>query len=249
MSNKKVLILALVCGLLTAVALNFYLKSVKEAAQNVQTRKVAVALSRIPARTLVTADMVSLKNVPVDFVHQNAVNDTALVVGNTTRAEIEAGEQILHSKMVPKKNNGATLTYSVPLGLRAISIKVDEQSGVAGLLSPGDRVDVMGTIDGEIYNTDLNIPPIKVTKTHLILQNMEVLAVGKNYSAPDPQQGDKSKEGQNQGVSTVTLAVPAEKMQFLVAVADKGKVTLALRAAADKSEEDRPPMDALQLLK
>lgn len=247
MSNKKVLILALICGLLTAVALNFYLKSVKEAAENIKTRKVAVALTRIPARTLVTADMISLKNVPVDFIHQSAVTDTAQVVGNTTRAEIEAGEQILQTKLVPKENTGVNLAYSVPLGKRAVSVKVDEQSGVAGLLSPGDRVDVMGTIEGEIYNPNPDIPPIKATKTHLILQNIEVLAVGRNYKASDLQQDNKNS--QNQSVSTVTLAVPSDKMQFLVAVIDKGKITLALRSAADKSEEDRPPMDAMQLIR
>lgn len=247
MTNKKVLLLALIFGLFTALAVNYYLKSVKEAALDLQTRRVAVATVRIPARTLVTADMISFKNIPVEYVHSSAVADAAQVVGLTSRAEIEAGEQVLLSKLAPKQSTGTTLAYSVPLGMRAISISVNEQSGVAGLLAPGDRVDVIGTVDIEEQSKDPNINTIKHTMTHLILQNIEVLAVGKNYLPVNSQSADK--QDQSQGPVTVTLAVPADKMQFLVAVTDKGTLTLALRAPADKSEENRPPIDAGQLLR
>ncbi len=248
MSNKKVLLLALICGLLAAVALNFYLKSVKEAATRVKTKKVAVAAARIPDRTLVTPEMISFKDIPVEYIHGSAVREANQVIGQTTRAEIEAGEQILQSKLVPKEGTGITLAYTVPPGLRAISIAVNEQSGVAGMLNPGDRVDVMGTVDIEIPSPDPNVNTVKKTMTHLILQNVQILAVGKNYTNPDAQQKDKKDQAQGGG-DTVTLAVPADKMQFLVAVNDKGKLTLALRSPADKSEEVRPAMDAQQLLR
>lgn len=247
MTNKKVLLLALIFGLLTAVAVNFYLKSVTEATSNSQTRRVAVATARIPARTLVTADMISFKNIPVEYIHSNAISNANQVVGSTTRAEVDAGEQVLLSKLAPKQNSGSSLAYGVPLGLRAISVSVDEQSSVAGLLSPGDRVDVIGTVDIEEQSKDPNVNTVKHTMTHLLLQNIEVLAVGKDYFPADTQPGDK--KAQSQGTTTVTLAVPADKMQFLVAVTDKGKLTLALRSPADKSEENRPPIDAGQLLK
>ena len=248
MSNKKVLLLALICGLLTAVAVNFYLKSVKDAATNLQTERVAVASARIPARTLVTVDMVSFKNLPVEYKHDSAVTESSQVVGYTTRAEIEAGEPILQTKLVSKENSGTTLAYAIPLGMRAISISVNDQSGVAGLLVPGDRVDVVGVLDIEQQSKDPNVNPIKYTMTHLILQNIEVMAVGKSYAAPTSQAGDKKDQVQG-GDTTVTLAVPADKMQTLVTVTNKGKITLALRSPADKSEETRPPMSVQQLLK
>ncbi len=247
MTNKKVLLLALIFGLLTAVAVNFYLKSLTEATSNAQIRRVAVAAARIPARTLVTADMISFKNIPVEFVHSNAVSDASRLVGFTTRAEVEAGEQMLSSKLAPKQNSGSSLAYTVPLGLRAISVAVNEQSGVAGLLTPGDRVDVIGTVDVEEQSKDPNVKNVKHTMTHLILQNIEVLAVGKNYLPADTQSGDK--KAQSEGTTSVTLAVPPDKTQYLVAITDKGKLTLALRSPADKSEENRPPIDAGQLLK
>lgn len=248
MSNKKVLLLALIFGLLTAVALNFYLKSVKDAALNLPTKKVAVAVVTIPARTLVTADMITFKSIPADYVHGSAATDANQVVGYTARTEIEAGEQILQTKLVARETSGNTLSYSVPLGMRAIAISVSDQTSVGGLLTPGDRVDVMGTVDVEEQSKDPNVNPVKHTMTHLIMQNIEVLAVGRNYTDPGALQGDKKDQNQGGG-TTVTLAVPADKTQFLVAIADKGKLTLALRSPADKSEITRPALDALQLLR
>lgn len=252
MSNKKVLIAALICGLLTALAVNFYLKSVQEAASNIKTKKVAFANAVIPAKTLITADMISFKDVPVSFAHVNSVSEVSQVVGQTARVEIDTGEQVLSSKIVPTESTGASFSYSVPLGLRAISITVNEQSGLLGLVSPGDRVDVIGTVDIEEQSKDHNIKNIKHTMTHLVLQNIEVLAVGKSFAAPVNVPGQEKKEENKTGSggeATVTLAVPPSKMQVLVALSDKGKLTLALRAPADKSEEERPGVDAAQLLR
>lgn len=247
MTNKKVLLLALLCGLLTAVTVNYYLKSIAEGTSDAQTRRVAVANARIPARTLVTADMITFKSVPLEYVHSNAISDPSQVVGLTTRAEIEAAEQVLLPKLAPKKSSGPSLAYNVPLGFRAISVSVTDQSGVTGLLTPGDRVDVIGTLDIEEQSKDPNVNTVKHTMTHLVLQNIEVLAVGKDYFSAASQPADQ--KAQTQDKNTVTLAVPTDKMQYLVAVTDKGKLTMALRAAADNSEENRPPIDAAQLLR
>lgn len=252
MSNRKVLLAALICGLLTALAMNFYLKSVQEAASNIKTKKVAYANAFIPAKTLITADMVSFKDVPVNFAHISSVSEASQVVGQTTRAEIDAGEQVLSSKIVPRESTGSSFSYSVPLGLRAISITVNEQSGLLGLVSPGDRVDVLGTADIEEQSKDPNIKNVKHTLTHLVLQNIEVLAVGRSFATPVNVSGQEKKEENKSGSggeATVTLAVPPSQMQVLVALSDKGKLTLALRAPADKSEEDRPGVDATQLLR
>lgn len=253
MSNKKVLIAALICGLITALAVNFYLKSVQEAASNIQTKKVAYANAVIPERTLITADMISFKEVPVNFAHVNSVSEASQVVGHSARSEIDAGEQVLSSKVVPRESTGSSFSYTVPLGLRAISITVTEQSGLLGLVNAGDRVDVIGTADIEEQSKDNNVKNVKHTMTHLVLQNIEVLAVGRSFADPVTVPGQEKKEDNKSssggGEATVTLAVPPSKMQVLVALSDKGKITLALRAPADKSEEDRPAVDAAQLLR
>lgn len=253
MSNKKVLMASIICGLIAAVLLNFYLKSIKDAAANTKIKTVAYANVNIPAKTLVTADMISLKKVPVDFAHPNSVTEASQVLGHSTKDLIMAGEQILNSKIVAKESTGSTMAYTIPLGMRAISITVNQQSGMIGLINPGDRVDVMGTVDIEEQSKDPNVKTVKHTMTHLIMQNIEVLAVGSNYTDPNTMDPNIKKEDQNNGGSigeaTVTLAVPASEIQFLVAVSDKGKITLALRPAGDKSEEDRPAIDAVHLLR
>jgi len=248
MSNKKVLLLALLCGLLTAVALNFYLKSVQEAATNIKTRAVAVATVRIPERTLVTANMVTVKDIPVEYVNSYAVNDVSQVVGSTARAEIEAGEQILQTKVIRRDSNRQSLAYSIPLGMRAISIDINEQTGVGGLLKPGDYVDVLGTVEVEIFSVDPNVNTVRETKTHVILQNVGVLAVGTDIGEPGNAEGEE-KDSKSDSAGTVTLAVPAEKTQMVAHIASKGDLYLTLRAPADNSVEDRPSIDSLELLK
>lgn len=250
MSNKKVLLLAIICGLLAALGINVYLNSVKEASSNLQTKKVAIAKVRIPAKTVVTADQIFFKDMPVDFVPGTAVTDNAQIVGYTARVEVEAGELILQTKLVPRENTSASLAYSIPLGMRAVSIPIDDQTGVAGLINPGDRVDVLGTVDVEIPSQNPGVNTIKQVKTHVLLQNVEVLAVGRNFTDPAARQAVPEGEGQAApGGGTATLAVPPDKMQFVVHMVSRGKLYLTLRAPADKSEEYRPPLDALELLK
>ncbi len=251
MSNKKVLMAAMICGVIAAVLLNFYIKAIKTAAANTKTKAVAYANMNIPAKTLITADMISIKEVPLEYAHVNSVTEASQVVGHTTKDLIAAGEQILNSKVIAKESTGSTMAYSVPLGMRAIAIAVNQQSGLLGLINPGDRVDVMGTVDIEEQSKDPNVKTVNHTMTHLIMQNIEVLAVGSNFTDPNTVDPNAKKEEQDKGggEATVTLAVPASEMQFLVAVSDKGKITLALRPAGDKSEEDRAAIDALQLLR
>ncbi len=248
MSNKKVLLLALLCGLLTAIALNFYLKSVQEAATNIKTKAVVVAAARIPDRTLITANMVTVKDIPVEYVNSYAVSDISQVVGSTARAEIESGEQVLQTKIVREDSNRQSLAYSVPLGMRAIAVNINEQTGVGGLLRPGDRVDVLGTVEVEIFSADPNVNTVRETKTHVVLQNVEVLAVGSDIGSPEEGQEEK-EESKPKPAGTVTLAVPTEKTQLVAHIASKGDLYLTLRAPADNSVEDRPSIDSLELLK
>ncbi|WP_418791039.1 Flp pilus assembly protein CpaB [Phosphitispora sp. TUW77] len=246
MSNKKVLLLALFCGLMTAIALNFYLKSVQESVTNVKTKSVAVANARIPEKTLITANMVTMKDIPAEYVNSHAVSDMSQVVGSTARAEIEAGEQILDTKVVKIDSDRQSLAYSIPLGMRAISIKINEQTGVGGLLKPGDRVDVLGTVEVEIFSPDPNVNTTREIKTHVLLQNAEVLAVGTDIGEPKAE-GEKNSASASAG--TVTLAVPNEKTQLVAYMASKGDLYLTLRAPADNSIEDRPSIDSMELLK
>lgn len=253
MSNKKILLLAVIFGLLTALALNFYLQQVKDSATRRQTKKIVVAVAAIPAKSIVTKEMVALQDVPLDFAHASAVTDVDQAVGSIARAEIVAGEQVLKEKLLPQKSSIGGLSNLIPLGMRAVSIPVSDVTGVSGLIMPGDRVDLIGTVDVEVQvpanaaTGQAQASEQKATVTHVLMQNVEVLAVGKNLQpATTTEKGEKKAEGSS---ATITLAVPPEKMQAVAMILEKGKVSVALRSPADRAIHSRPLFRDVELLK
>lgn len=254
MSNKKILLLAVIFGLLTALALNFYLNQVKNSVTMKETRKIVVAAVVIPAKTIVTKEMVTLQDVPADFVHPSAMTDINQVVGSITNADMIAGESVLKEKLLMQKSSQAGLSNLIPLGMRAVSIPVNEVTGVSGLIMPGDRVDLIGTVDidapvpAAAANGQQNAAGAqKVTVTHVLMQNVEVLAVGQSLQpqATNPAGDKKAAEPS----ATVTLAVEPDKVQAVAMILEKGKLSLTLRSPADRGIHNRPLFRDVQLLK
>lgn len=254
MSNKKVLLLAVIFGLLTALALNFYLQQLKNSVTNRETKKIAVVISAIPAKSIITKEMVALQDIPVEFAHASAVTDLNQAVGSIARAEMVSGEQVLKEKLLPQKNSLGGLSNLIPLGMRAVSVPVSDVTGVSGLIMPGDRVDLIGTIELEVpgpatgsQSGQQSAQPAaeKVTVTHMLMQDVEVLAVGKNLQPLAANNGEKKAEG---SAGTLTLAVPADKVQAVAMLMEKGKFSLTLRSPADRSINYRPPFKSTQLL-
>ena len=96
---------------------------------------------------------------------------------------------------------------------RAITVKVDEASGVAGFLTPESRVDVVVVLDKGEFNKN---PTAKT-----ILQNLKVLGTG--------QKTVKSPEDKPQIVPTVTMEVTPEQGELLALAAVEGRISLVLR--------------------
>lgn len=252
MSNKKILLFAVIFGLLTALTLNFYLRQLKDSVSNRETKKVVAAVAAIPAKTIITKEMVALQDVPADFAHPSAVADVNQVVGNIARADMVAGEQVLREKLLPQKNATGGLSNLIPLGMRAFSIPINEVTGVSGLIMPGDRVDLIGTIElveqtaQGTAQTGTPANEKRTTVTHILMQNVEVLAVGQNLQPIVTETGDKKAPGPT---GTLTLAVAPEKVQAIAMILEKGKLSVSLRAQADRGINFRPPFKSDMLLK
>ena len=115
---------------------------------------------------------------------------------------------------------------------RAMTVKVDEASGVAGFLVPGDRVDVVVIIDKGNYNKN----PV----SKILLQNLKVLGTGQKMEA---RPGDKP-----QVVPTVTLEVGPEQGERLALASREGRISLVLRGLGDKQVVETPGVDTTKLL-
>jgi pilus assembly protein CpaB len=228
------LVLAGVFGLAAALVAVGWLKGAAgpAAATSASYAPVVVAARDIEAATELTPELLRLSpHWPLESRPQGAFSRTDKLLGRVTAFPLGAGEPILEGKLAPQ---GAApgLTALLPPRKRAMTVKVDEASGVAGFLNPDNRVDVLVTLDKGEYSGK---PASKV-----VLQNLRVLGAGQKM---EKRPGDKP-----QVVPTVTLEVSPEEGEVLALAAQEGRIFLVLRSHRDQEVVPTPGMDAPRLL-
>jgi pilus assembly protein CpaB len=128
------------------------------------------------------------------------------------------GELLLEGRLAPK-GAGAGLAATIPVGMRAVAIRVNEVIGVAGFVVPGMRVDVI--ISGMPPGGNATMGT--VTKT--VLQNIQVLSAG--------QKIEKTAEGAPEVVNVVNLLVTPVQAETMSLASSQTSVQLVLRNPLD----------------
>jgi pilus assembly protein CpaB len=197
-----------------------------------QTATLVVAARDLPIGTLIkAADLTSADlagNAP-----SGAVLKPETAIGRGVIAPIFAGEPVNEQRM-GKAGSGAGLAATIPDGMRACAVKVDEVVGVAGFAQPGMRVDVLiaSKIGGPNGSTGARV------KT--LLQNIEVLSAGKNFQ-PD-------FEGKPSEAAVVNLLVTPEQAEVLsLASSNETRIQLVLRNPLDHNIETPPGLELTRL--
>ena len=143
------------------------------------------------------------------------------LAGVTLLRAVQQNEPILQDRVASSDAKSGDGAAGVPAGMRAVSIRVSESSGVVGLLHPGTKVDVQAVSRRE-----------NSAELRTILQNVEVLAV-----SPQPESG-----AGNQALPVVTVLTRAQDAD-LIALADSGaRIRLALRNPLDAGGGPRRSM-------
>lgn len=132
-------------------------------------------------------------------------------------------ELISEARLAPR-GGGAGLAATIPSGMRAIAVKVDEVVGLAGYVLPGMRVDVVALGDAPDRNSRDTLGSQSMT----ILQNIEVLSAGENIQ--------RDNEGKPAKVTVVNLLVKPEQAEILSLAQTMAKIQLVLRNPLDKEE-------------
>jgi pilus assembly protein CpaB len=146
---------------------------------------------------------------PEDFVGRGVLN------------KIYAKEPILEARLAPKGAGGG-FAATIPQGMRAVAVPVNQVVGVAGFVVPGIHVDVLSS----------GTPPgAQGTVTRTILQNIEVLSAGQDFK--------KDAEGKPVAV-VVNLLVTPEQAQQLVRSSQQGTISLVLRNPLDRGVMKTP---------
>jgi pilus assembly protein CpaB len=255
-TNRWLLIGAIVLAIATGVLVFAAVANIGGDDESASTsiagdQTVLVATQNIQPNTRITDAMFAARSVTADALVDGAISDESRVVGQVTRVEILRGEQISASRLTSAAvNRDATcLACKIPAGKRAMAVKVDEATSVAGLLVPGDRVDVLAIFEESFGpNNDDTI-----TRVETLLQNIEVLAFAQDELVGIPSAGAEgtpvatdSANGvlgvrpddaePNPRAGTVTLALTPAEAQLITAAQDKGSLTLALRPLGEDAQ-------------
>jgi pilus assembly protein CpaB len=215
-SAGGIILAAVILGLIAAYMI-YRLESNREKQAKEHWIPVVVAREDIPSRTKVTSDMVTLMPYPKDLLTPGAVQDRKEVEGRVTLVRLKAKEQIRSSDLLAEGQT-PSLSYDIPVGMRAIAIGASEISAVGNQVKPGDHVDVLATYSEPNTHQDT---------TRTVLQNVLVLAVN---------QGETGSQG---GAKTsMTLAVNPEEAELLMAADRASVMRVMLRAPSDKKIVD-----------
>ena len=157
---------------------------------------------------------------------KGSITNPADAVGRGVIATINEGEPIVDSRLAPK-GAGAGLAATIPPGMRAVAVHVNDVVGVAGFVTAGMRVDLL--IAGN--------PPGGGTQgsgtiEKTLLQNIEVLSAGQNIQ--------KDAEGKPVSVPVVTVLVTPEQAEILSLASNETRIQLVLRNPIDKETAKTP---------
>lgn len=245
MGNKKILIIAIVLAVVFVGLLQLYLSGLKkEYGVDATFETIIVATQDIPAQTPITNKMITTKQFPQQYVHKESVRekDRNFILGQPTSFKIARNQPLLWTDFAGTKERIGLSGVIASDDDRALTIPVNEISGVGYLLRPDDHVDIMGTF--------LNPKNGEMT-TLTLLQNVTVLAVGSNLGGSDESEnlatgkkGQTSKRVTQTRYTSITVLVTPEEAELLVFSQVKGTISLMLRKeGAHQILENIPEMD------
>jgi len=214
----RLVVLPLAAGLAVSLIAYRHLSSL-EASGKPPTVDVVVAARAIAPRTVITKDMLALKAFPKEFLSPAFLTSMEQAVGRVATTAIAEGE-ILYRSRLAEKGEKTGFSTRIPPGKRAVTVAVNEISGVAGLIEPGDRVDVLVTLPREIAGKE---------KSRLVIEDVAVIAVGQSVEVRDPSAKDVKT------YASATLSVTPEQATLIAFGERNGVLKLALRSPSDSS--------------
>jgi pilus assembly protein CpaB len=210
------LLLAAVVGILAAIIVYSALRG-KQAQIEAALRnsvEIVVAARDLSLGTKLDLSAVKSTRWPKDSVPEDAVKDPRACIGTIAKASIPKNDPIVRSKLFSGDKASGILPLMIPVGMRAVSVQVDEVADISGFVAPGSRVDVLVALSEG--NT---------SRSKIVLENVEVLAAAQTIE----QRNDKPEV-----VKVVTMLVTPEESEHLALATKEGTLRLAMRGYNDK---------------
>jgi pilus assembly protein CpaB len=227
------LVLAVVFGFTATFLALGWLKGQSQRRSSLKGKMVPVVVAArdIEAAASLSPEMVAVRLWPPESQPKGSFAKPEDIQGRVTVFPLSGGEPVLESRLVPP---GAAPGLPALMGpeKRAMTVKVDEASGVAGFLTPNCRVDVLVTVSRGDFSKD----PV----SRIVLQDLRVLGTGQKI---EQRPGEKP-----QVVPTVTLEVSPEEGERLALAAQEGHLALVLRGRKDQKLVETNGVSVTRLL-
>ena len=187
--------------------------------------RILVANRPLPAGTLLKDEDFRINEVPAAQVPQGALAPSdetrAELRGALLRRYVEPGEAVGRADVLRPRDRGFLAAVLRP-AMRAISVGVDVVTGTAGLIWPGDQVDLILT--QELPAGDVPLARRVVGET--LLADVRVIAVDQQFT-----QGATAADAvPNRIARTITLEVTPEQAERVAVGSRLGRISLTVRA-------------------
>jgi pilus assembly protein CpaB len=214
---------AIFFGLLAILAAKSYL-SARVSQQIAQTEtNVIIAKTGIARGDKIGPEHIVVERYPRRLLPEGAILKKEEVIGRVAYADISAKTVILDKQLAGLGAQPGLSGITSP-GMRSVSVRVDEASGVAGFVAPETYVDVIAIMQPQLDGAK---PVSKV-----ILQKVKVLAGG--------QKMETKSDGKAALVNTVTLEVTPAQAEKLKLAEAEGRLQLSIRNGIDQIIEKTP---------
>jgi pilus assembly protein CpaB len=232
--NRRLLVI-LMCAFVLAAGASYIVYRVVgtqvSARARPQTVQVVLAARDLEIGTLIRDTDLKMGEIVGALPKGASVKPDALV-GRGVTSTLYAGEPIIESRLAPAGSGGG-LAATIPPGMRACAVKVNDVVGVAGFVLPGMRVDVL--ISGNVPG----VPSTEGPKVRTLLQNIAVLSAGANIQ--------RDNEGKPVQVQVVNLLVTPQQAEVLSLASNETRIQLVLRNPLD-TDLAKPPGSAMASL-
>ena len=225
MKSKSLIlmVLSLGFGLVAAIGISQVMKNNSANASAVQQMgAVIVAAEHLDVKTELTEENVRIENWPVNIIPPDAVRSLEEIADKAVKTPMPKGMPITMPQIALKSEMGVT---GIPPGFKLFGIKVTGESTVSGLLSPGDKVDVIGLFKRR------NKAGREQTISKTFRKAIKVFAINGNMSAVmDPE------EKKSSGSAIVSVLVTEKQAEEIAFVQKVGSLKLIMRG--EQSEDD-----------
>ncbi|MGB3317787.1 Flp pilus assembly protein CpaB [Sphingopyxis granuli] len=240
MDTRKIMLIvgALVIAVSAAFGVNLMMRGSSTpparaaAAPEISGPMILVATRQLPVGTIIGPDSFRFQPWPTELVEKayflKDKTDVNTLVGTVVRYPITAGQPLTQGALVHPDDRGF-LAAALGPGMRAVTVKVSQEQGVAGFVFPGDRVDVLlsqeiSVKEGSAYPDD------QLFTAETIVRNVRVLATDQRYDAED-----ETGKTPVRTFGSVTLEATPEIAEKIAVAQNMGRLSLALRPLAEST--------------